>query len=822
MIRSVPRTLTEMARWADPATTALLLGAGASVPSGAPTADRLKDLLLQELGQEPSKRDLATTAEILEGRLGRRPLIEAVRRILQLEPTGGLSLLPSLPWRAIYTTNYDTLVEQAAGSRQIPYIRIRSRFDFPGLEKLGHLRLFKLHGCITQDHAFGDPSSLVLTRGDYRRVRSWKSELLQRMQVDMETARVLVIGHSLADPHLDELIEQVNDLQQAIGFRERVGLLLYEDDPELIALYESRGILCTVGGIDEFMNYIASRQATASPLAGRVALHDGIQLPDRLISATLDIGAAIRVVSPIRKMFGGSPATYHDISAGRTFARSRLVSAVLERLLNSKVAVILGRAGLGKTTLARQCLLALREDGFFVWEHRPDLPLDPESWASVDGALREAGQYGVLLVDGVSSYQRSANDLCRLLGPSRSRALHVLATADRHRWRALVKHRDFISNRPIELGRLNRDEIVALVTLTEESEDVRSLIPTDFLQQTRTEQLDFLTHACAGDIFVCLRNVFASASFDSIVLEEFNQLDEQSQEIYRLTAGLEAVAGASHRQLILRMLDLRGDEVSSVVGDLEGLLSETIHDNIEGIYVWRTRHPEIARIITKYKFADPESHLSLIQRLVSHINSSVDIERLSIRGLCNNTFGLDSVRMPADRIRLYDQLVDLLPFDHVLRHRLVREFLRLGEVVDAENTLERAIRDLGLDPPLQRYRVELLRTKVRLGHRVEEQDRLTHLRWAREEARRGIDKFHDNWYAYRTWFQVAMDWLELSGDRSWLQDAVGELNDAYERLYEPELARCAERGQRLLDRPGPSADASEAEVDDFEADDPDV
>src|SRR5690348_12453217 len=94
----------------QPEKTVLLLGAGASVPSGAPTGLALAHSLAKELNPMPEGDDLSEIASIYENRMGRRSLVASVRRRLSpLRPTGSLLALPSFGWRAIFTTNFDRL-----------------------------------------------------------------------------------------------------------------------------------------------------------------------------------------------------------------------------------------------------------------------------------------------------------------------------------------------------------------------------------------------------------------------------------------------------------------------------------------------------------------------------------------------------------------------------------------------------------------------------------------------------------------------------------------------------------------------------------------
>ena len=132
----MPISLDELKRVIDPSTTALLLGAGASVPSGAPTGSELAARLWKVLADsEAQSEDLAETASILVRRYTRRPVAEAVRNELsRLKPNGGILGLPKFGWFQIYTTNFDRLVEGAFKFHGIPLSPIRSNYDFTNKE----------------------------------------------------------------------------------------------------------------------------------------------------------------------------------------------------------------------------------------------------------------------------------------------------------------------------------------------------------------------------------------------------------------------------------------------------------------------------------------------------------------------------------------------------------------------------------------------------------------------------------------------------------------------------------------------------------------
>jgi hypothetical protein len=209
----MPMKLDELVNQLVRERTVLLMGAGAAMPSGGPSASGLARLLASKVKPEPDGDDLAEIAGIFENRRGRRELADAVRLALSdLEPTGGILAIPAFDWRAIYSTNFDKMVEAAYRKSGKDLAVIRSNFDYSQRTTI-ETKLFKIHGCISQDIGYGDRSRMVLTESDYDDMREYRQTLLNALQMDMQTSDTLIIGHSLRDVHLRNLAKDVAGLR---------------------------------------------------------------------------------------------------------------------------------------------------------------------------------------------------------------------------------------------------------------------------------------------------------------------------------------------------------------------------------------------------------------------------------------------------------------------------------------------------------------------------------------------------------------------------------------------------------------------------------
>lgn len=75
-------------------------------------------------------------------------------------------------------------------------------------------------------------------------------------------------------------------------------------------------------------------------------------------------------------------------------------------------------------------------------------------------------------------------------------------------------------------------------------------------------------------MFVCLKNIFASESFDDIILREFAGLDGGPQDIYKHVAAMETLGVRVHRQLAIRMLKIEPSRIASILESLDDIVEE--------------------------------------------------------------------------------------------------------------------------------------------------------------------------------------------------------------------------------------------------------
>lgn len=784
--------LDDLCRHLEPTRTCILLGAGASVSSGAPTGAQLARILATRIGPSAESEDLAEVCGIYENRYGRKDLVREIRaRLRNLKPTQGVLALPYFNWRAIYSTNFDRLVEDSYALAGRDMHVVRSNYDFSRETRASQVVLYKIHGCVTQDSSDGSHSRMLLTEADYDAFERYRESLFSSLRTNMLTGDTVIIGQSLRDAHLRSLAKDVAALNDS-GATGRVYLLVFEYDEDRAQLLSQRGIHVIQGTLENFLHNMSASHATTSGGDTSVTISEGAQLSADLAVSTLDVGHAATLPSNPVRLFNGSPATYADIRAGLTIPRA--VARRLEETQRSGARglfmVLAGAAGVGKTSLARALMLKRMDEGFACWEHSNTFAFDADAWLSVETRLREQGRYGVLLIDDCAQHMSAVNRLADGLGALERPHLQVVLTVNAAQWKLRTKSSYFSSRGSFErVSLLMEADIREMVNLVDRVADIRRLVETDFLNLGRQDKLQRLRDRCSADMFVCLKNIFGSERLDEILLKEFADLDEGSRDVYRHVAAIQALGGKVHRQLIMRLLGLEAGGIATLLGQMDAVIHEYDVDPRKGLFGWGTRHDVVAHVIATYKYADQTELARLLGRLIDGLNPAIHLELETARQLASNDMGIPRIEDFDERVRLLEHLIAIVPGERTPRRRLVRMYLSEGDLEGAERSIASVRRDLGQDDIIDRYRAVLAMQRAEQSGGLLDEDRFAMLLEGERLARTCITRRPMDRYNYRVMGQIGALIAERRGDTTVLDDCIEMMRAMEAKVGDLEFSR---------------------------------
>lgn len=195
---------------------ALFVGAGVSREAGLPSGWELAELLAHEIDYIPQPGEtLGTIAEYYERELPGR-LIERLVQWLYDGKLPGPShqLIPHFNWKAIYTTNYDELLERGYEAAGKSFEKVLYNQQLQDLST-NVTPIIKLHGCLSRAYRRNAEAPIVITDKNYEDYGPRREALINKLkQFLLEGNTLLFLGYSLKDPFWQDLRRDVASILQ--------------------------------------------------------------------------------------------------------------------------------------------------------------------------------------------------------------------------------------------------------------------------------------------------------------------------------------------------------------------------------------------------------------------------------------------------------------------------------------------------------------------------------------------------------------------------------------------------------------------------------
>jgi len=692
---------------------ALFVGAGLSRDSGAPSgADLAYELAEKFLGDSADGMTLADVAALIDAGEGRRALNEyIVDRLNGLSPSETVLAIPKYSWKAIYTTNFDTLVEQAyAGSaearqRLVPVYSNRDRMDL----QLGDVPLYKLHGCITRANTA--EGRLTLTPEDFVLYGKIRNRLVARLVDTLSDLPVLYAGFGRSDPDFVSVLLQVEEAAGELAPPRRGYALQPRFTEHEVRRWEQKRVTLVPHTASEFFATLAEAPPAPAPPSVEVA-RSGLQSRRDGISESL-LGDLRRNFDVVDDEIGGDPdaplffsgaaptwsTVAASIDAKRDVADALLEAALVDPLLDNRgtqLLVVHSEAGTGKTTLLRRTAFDMCHDwNRVVIALKPYGELDVLTVEQLQAAI---GERVYVVVDNAAKLGRELADF--LASARRLRLkITVLVAARTNEWRDAQSAAALRVTEEFELGRLSSDEINRVLDTLAANNGLGLLAG-----QSRSDQVRAFESRAQKQLLVALREATEGREFDEIIVDEYNNIPtEQGQRAYLLIAALHRFgmlvrAGLLHRSLGVPFTELE----TAVFRPTERVIIP--HQSAGDLdYHYSTRHPLIAEILVDRVLNNERRRVEYYRDLIAELDigyaSDADAYRQLTRGL--NRRLLKGFEDPASRRALMAELLELDPLDaYVHQHAAMME-MDLRDYESAAKHLERAIELLPMDPSIR-------------------------------------------------------------------------------------------------------------------------
>ncbi|MCK4384732.1 MAG: SIR2 family protein, partial [candidate division Zixibacteria bacterium] len=190
----------------------LFLGAGASHAAGGPMGRKLTEMIKEKFPNINQSLDnfIDICQDVIDTPpYDRNQLEDFIRSKLDsLQPTNAHKIMTRYDWAAIFTTNFDDLIEVAyrtTPEKSKRYQPIYSERPSVNVNDRSKAYIFKIMGSITSTE--GETGQMVLSRADYNRSLTRRREYLKLLSDFVKTGTMVFIGYSFSDRLVLDIID---------------------------------------------------------------------------------------------------------------------------------------------------------------------------------------------------------------------------------------------------------------------------------------------------------------------------------------------------------------------------------------------------------------------------------------------------------------------------------------------------------------------------------------------------------------------------------------------------------------------------------------
>jgi len=652
IIMSLPKTLIERVKSGR---VVLFLGSGAlygaSLSDGKeiPLGDGLRDLLsVKFLGGEFKQDSLAHVSAMASSATSISDVQQFIANHFEsLTPAKFHFKIPLFNWRAIFTTNYDRLVEKcyegSEGTRQKINTILSNHDPIDNTRNSAdNVPFLKLHGCVTRTN---DPSlPMILTVDQYNNCMENRNRLFSHLYELAYENTIVFVGHSLQDANIRSVLlalekeakhgqrhyllkPRIMDLERDFWAEKRITALdmtfeafLNEVDSDIDA--NTRVLSSVVSGsshpIQKFLN---SKHAPSEELVG--FLQNTVELVTNSIAYE---------PTDTKAFFKGADLGWGPIVEGVSITRaaqsevfeSALNKAQAERGSTTEFYVLKGEAGSGKTVLLRHLALqtATESLGVTLWVRQdavPDVSLIEELSAKTQERI-------FLFWDNASL---NVIEMCRLIAKLKDKKLNVtVLTAERYNeWNVRCNELDELLTEKYSLRYLSEGEISNLVDALEKFD---SLGP-NLIRKTKEERCKEFKDIHGRQLLVALHEATMGEPFEDIIFSEYSNIEpESARNIYLTVCVLNRFRVPVRAGLISRIHDVSFDNFRDIFYRPLEKVVISIGEGLQDVK-YTARHPEIAEIVFRRALQKPEDRYREYINILSKLNISFSSDNQSYR-----------------------------------------------------------------------------------------------------------------------------------------------------------------------------------------------
>lgn len=675
---------------------------GNPIPDGKALARLIAGKFSLPESAEYSLTDVSTFVEIRKN--GRKDLINFLRTTLQeASPDDYMQWIPTIKWRAIYTTNYDRAIQKAYDNCSRPmqeYTTITHISEYDDFEHNKVVPIIHLHGSLFEGE---DINNIIISQDDYINYAKKKKSLFGLLQQCFVKNCVLFTGYSHNDSNFQSILADISAEVYPNPIRRSYRIDPYTNQINKTIL-ENRHITTLDTTFKDFV--VSAKTQLTSKDSVNVSMEEAKSVIPSDFWSILD-----NAIVPLNRLFyswdyvnqihltgncdiynfvRGNKASWDIIMEDRYFPRliqEDLVLQMLDYATSEKkrvnVCTITGSAGYGLTTLLM--IIASKvvkekmgqafylKDGkkltegdvFFAYESRKE---NSKCFFFIDNAADHSNEIKKIILHA----KEQNKDIVFVLADRQNELANarMLGSGDLHNIQPLYD-----------------SEIEYIIDYLHEYDELNKL---KFLK--REDQIAAIKVNYSRELLVTIRVATEGKSFDAIIHDEYIGIgDTFSQEAYKLISCLHQFDVQVRMNLLTSLLGVSEiDFYERTRAPLKGVIVFDLYNNDKSIYVVRTRQRYIAQIVWNNCITKAEKG-TMIEIILSKINISHYLDRKAFEQFYRSEELIDALPSLESRMRFFNSACSIDPLNPYVRQHFARMLVRNGQEEIALSTVDSAI-----------------------------------------------------------------------------------------------------------------------------------
>ena len=579
-------------------------------------------------------------------------------------------LLPTIPLGAIFTTNYDTLIEKYYDDvKEKPYT-LWTLKGFPLIAPINsrkHTCLYKLMGSVDEeDIKEGGP---ILTTLEHRKSIPGMSRYYERLQDAMLNGVLVFIGYSINDVDVLFALDQLSEKQNG-ELPYTYQIVDTELDADTKARLQRRRIIPIQGSFSEFLQVLSENNDETK--TKRISkeycniMNESIPIDideydihrdefDLITNESLDI----KISDPkehIKRFLQGEVQDWspfvnkldfvRDIYYGgykstkEGYCTEGLWTCVQKELMKTKsqqnkILIIHGMPGSGKSILLKrlgydiyntqhQPVIYLKNTGH-MFENRYIEKITTTLWEKYTDTQKTPGKGEevkfVLLIDNFVNHTQNIISLYNHLKSSGLPSI-IITTERTLNWNNIKDELSLSQNSLIEFKICDEMGEIEIKRLGEYFKNFGFIQEIDDSLQLQVKEF------YEGSFFITMYGIVVHSRkpLEDIIRDQYLKLNKHLQKLYLYVAAVDQFDGDLNIELLVRTLKRTyyNFESDVIQGESNGVFYR--HEASSDYIVIKTHHKIIAKKTLDFFAPDPEIQKQLFIDLISNISSSSEYE----------------------------------------------------------------------------------------------------------------------------------------------------------------------------------------------------